>query len=104
MTEAESPEIRLRRMRMRSWRRGMKEMDLILGPFADGPLQELGREKLDHYEIVLEQNDQDLYRWITARLNGRSEGTGPESIAAILDQIANHASGRISALKPGRSG
>lgn len=31
----ETPEIRLRRLKMRSWRRGMKEMDLILGHFAD---------------------------------------------------------------------
>ena len=43
----ESPEIRLRRLTMRSWRRGMKEMDLILGHFADGPLAQLSPADLD---------------------------------------------------------
>ena len=37
----ESDEIRLKRLRMRSWRRGMKEMDLILGPFSDSQLVDL---------------------------------------------------------------
>ena len=33
-------ETRLKRLRMRSWRRGVKEMDLILGPFSDSELAE----------------------------------------------------------------
>ena len=48
MTEA--AETRLRRLRIRSWRRGMKEMDLILGHFADGPLALLDGADLDAYE------------------------------------------------------
>lgn len=35
---SEAPEARLRRLRMRSWRRGTKEMDLILGGFAESRL------------------------------------------------------------------
>lgn len=61
----ESAEMRLRRVGMRSWRRGMKEMDLILGRFADARLAELGAEELDAYEALLDENDQDLYRWIS---------------------------------------
>ena len=34
----ETAETRLKRMRMRSWRRGTKEMDLVLGPYADARL------------------------------------------------------------------
>ena len=45
---------------MRSWRRGMKEMDLILGPFSDSELATLGEGELALYEALLNENDQDL--------------------------------------------
>lgn len=61
----EAPEIRLKRLRMRSWRRGMKEMDLILGRFADAKLSSLSPEILNAYEDLLEENDQDLYKWVS---------------------------------------
>ncbi|MFV0386612.1 succinate dehydrogenase assembly factor 2 [Paracoccus sp. (in: a-proteobacteria)] len=91
----ETPEIRLRRLRMRSWRRGMKEMDLILGGFADGPLTGLGEAELASYERLLSENDQDLYRWITARISG-GDPAGPKNLAPILDRIAAHAAGRFA--------
>lgn len=85
-------ENRLKRLRMRSWRRGMKEMDLILGAYADGPLADLSGELLDLYEAMLNENDQDLYIWVTARLNpGAEKPTGPTELAAILNIIAGHA-------------
>ena len=58
-------EARLKKIRMRSWRRGMKEMDLILGPFADTQLAEMRDADLDAYERLLDENDQDLYLWVT---------------------------------------
>ena len=58
-------EARLKRLKMRSWRRGMKEMDLILGPFADAALADLSDTDLDAYERLLDENDQDLYLWVT---------------------------------------
>lgn len=76
----ENEEIRLKRLRMRSWRRGMKEMDLILGPFADTQLAGLSEELLAQYEQVMGENDQDLYRWIVARARGEREG--PAEISA----------------------
>ena len=51
---------------MRAWRRGMKEMDLILGPFADSEIAALDRVEIDLLERLMAENDQDLYRWITA--------------------------------------
>lgn len=56
---------RLKMLRMRSWRRGIREMDLILGPFADRSLERMDDETLDLYQRLLEENDQDLYRWAT---------------------------------------
>ncbi len=62
----EPMETRLRRLSMRSWRRGMREMDLILGRFADARLGALEAAELAAYEALLDENDQDLYRWIGA--------------------------------------
>ncbi|HEY0213601.1 MAG TPA: succinate dehydrogenase assembly factor 2 [Paenirhodobacter sp.] len=61
----ETPEARLKRMRMRSWRRGTKEMDMIFGPWADENLAGLDLARLDLFDRLLDENDQDLYPWIT---------------------------------------
>lgn len=95
MAEEETRDIRLRRLRMRSWRRGMKEMDLILGPFSDGPLAELSAAELDGYEQLLQENDQDLYLWITARIGAGDKPAGPAGLAALLERIAAHAAERF---------
>lgn len=48
---------RLRRMRVRSWRRGTREMDLLLGGFADCWLESLATPELDAFEAFLAQED-----------------------------------------------
>jgi antitoxin CptB len=63
----EAPEVRQKRLRMRCWRRGTKEMDLILGPFGDAALAALEPEMLDRLEALLSENDQELYCWISGR-------------------------------------
>jgi antitoxin CptB len=89
--------VRMRRLRMRSWRRGMKEMDLILGHFADGPLADLPEDDLSAYEALLSENDQDLYLWVTRRVTGNPDpDRGPKQLSAILDRIADHAAGRLA--------
>lgn len=90
-------EARLKRLRMRSWRRGTREMDLILGPFADAELDHLDDGALAAYERLIEENDQDLYPWITARLRGGT--AGPDDHAAMLDRIAAHAAGRLREIR-----
>ncbi|MHA1527416.1 MAG: succinate dehydrogenase assembly factor 2 [Alphaproteobacteria bacterium] len=61
----ETRETRIKRLAMRSWRRGIQEMDLILGSFADAELAGLDGATLDAYERLLEENDWDLYYWVT---------------------------------------
>ncbi len=61
----ETPETRLKRLRLRSWRRGIREMDLILGRFADERLPALSDGQLAAYEDLLEEPDWDIYYWIT---------------------------------------
>ena len=80
----ETRETRVKRMRMRSMRRGIKEMDIILVRFADACLDDLTDEELDAYDQVLSQNDQDLYQWVSGQKEVPAE-LGPmiARIAAI---------------------
>jgi antitoxin CptB len=55
---------RINKIRFRSWRRGFREADLILGPFADTVAPTLTDAELDELELLLDQLDQDLYAWI----------------------------------------
>jgi len=64
----ESLENRARRLQMRSWRRGIKEMDMILGPFADQGFGDLNAAEIDLYDQMLWENDQDLYQWFSNQL------------------------------------
>ena len=58
---------RLKRLKMRSMRRGIKEMDIILSRFAEECLSQMNQKDLDIYEDFLEQNDQDLYQWVSGQ-------------------------------------
>ena len=80
MTEA--PETRIKRLKMRSWRRGIQEMDLILGKFSDTELASLDAASLDLYERLLEENDWDLYYWVTGAKDT------PEPYAALIERLA----------------
>ncbi len=62
---SETRQIRLKRLKFRSWHRGTQEMDLLLGRFADAWLETLSDGELDLYEVLFEEPDQDLYAWVT---------------------------------------
>jgi antitoxin CptB len=55
---------RLKKLKFRAWRRGFREADLILGPYADENLASLTEEELDLFEALISEPDQDLYAWI----------------------------------------
>jgi antitoxin CptB len=57
-------DVRRKRLRFRSWHRGTREMDLLLGSFAERHLAELSAQQLTDYEALLEVGDPDLYSWI----------------------------------------
>jgi antitoxin CptB len=71
MTERTSDGLDLRRRKLlfRCWHRGMREMDLIMGRFADSALAELSDEDLGHLERLIELPDRDLLAWITGKAN-----------------------------------
>ena len=65
---SEIPEHRIKRLKMRSMRRGIKEMDLILTAYADQNLPQMTEAELDLYDALLHENDQDLYQWVTGQV------------------------------------
>lgn len=62
---SESRETRLKRLRMRAWHRGTKEMDTITGTFADRAMAGLSAGDLDRFEALMEEADPDILAWIT---------------------------------------
>lgn len=89
MTPVETIEIRKRRLHMRSIRRGIKEMDLILGHFAQTELPGLSEAELDLYEALLGENDHDLYGW----LSGQAEPPADHKVmlqrlSKVLSQVS----------------
>jgi antitoxin CptB len=56
---------RRRRLLFRSWHRGTREMDLIMGRFADAAIGELSEAEVDAFERLSEQPEPDVYAWIT---------------------------------------
>ncbi|WP_415919916.1 succinate dehydrogenase assembly factor 2 [Tateyamaria sp. SN6-1] len=75
-------EHRLKRLHMRSMRRGIKEMDLILSAYAATTLNGMTEAQLDLYDALLSENDQDLYTWVTGQV------PAPDRFQALVDEIA----------------
>ena len=78
---AELREHRIKRLKMRSMRRGIKEMDLILQRFADAHLEAMDDAGLDLYDAMLSENDHDLYQWVSEQVDA------PAPYAALIDEI-----------------
>ena len=73
---------RLRRLRMRSMRRGIREMDIILVAYAEQRLDALSEDELDTYDAMLEENDQELYAWVTGRVEP------PARYASMIGEVS----------------
>ncbi|SDD13744.1 succinate dehydrogenase assembly factor 2 [Ruegeria marina] len=78
----ETPENRIKRMQMRSMRRGIKEMDLILSAYAERNLAGMDAAALDLYDALLHENDQDLYQWVTGQV------AAPEGFRDLIHDIS----------------
>ncbi|WP_136657365.1 succinate dehydrogenase assembly factor 2 [Nitratireductor sp. XY-223] len=59
---------RRRRILFRAWHRGIREMDLILGHFADKNIDRLSAEEMDIFESLLAVDDRDLIQWVTGEV------------------------------------
>lgn len=89
---SEDGHTRLKRLHMRSMRRGTKEMDILLMRFAEAHLAGLSAEELDLYEALLEENDQDLYIWISG------QDHEPEKFKGIISLILESSAPKSAAI------
>ncbi len=78
----ETRENRIKRLKMRSMRRGIKEMDLILMAYSDANLEVMDEAGLALYDALLHENDQDLYQWVTGQV------PTPERFADLVFDIS----------------
>lgn len=63
----ESADGRRKKLLFRSCRRGMREIDILLGGFAKRHLDGLDDRQLARFETLLDHSDLDLFNWITGR-------------------------------------
>ena len=68
MTTPDEDAVRRRKIGFRAWHRGTREMDLIMGRFADAELATLDAAALDSFEALMEQPDPDLYKWVSGEV------------------------------------
>jgi antitoxin CptB len=85
MTADTSPppprEHREKRLRLRSWRRGIRECDLLLGAYADARAAAMTDADLALFEALLDENDQEVYVWL-------SRATGvPDAYAGLVARV-----------------
>ena len=55
---------RRRKLRFRSWRRGFREMDILMGQFADAEIETMSEADLDEYERLLATPDWEVFAWL----------------------------------------
>ncbi len=68
-TSSADLDARRRRILFRSWHRGMRETDLVMGRFADAQIARLSEAELADYEALLEVPDPDIFGWLTGALD-----------------------------------
>ncbi|QTK78377.1 succinate dehydrogenase assembly factor 2 [Agrobacterium tumefaciens] len=59
---------RRRRILYRCWHRGIREMDLVLGQFAEDNIALLTDDQLDELEVIMSEEDNDLVKMVTGAL------------------------------------
>ncbi len=73
---------RRKKLIFRAWHRGMREMDLIMGRFAEARIDAMSDAELDAFELLIEAPDRDLLAWITGR-----EPTPPNYDTAVFQAL-----------------
>lgn len=73
---------RKRKLRFRAWRRGFREMDLIMGRFADKYIAKFEPAQLDEFESLLNAPDWDVYAWVLGKSEIPAAHKGP-----VMDQL-----------------
>ncbi|HDO51864.1 MAG TPA: succinate dehydrogenase assembly factor 2 [Rhizobiales bacterium] len=72
-----------RRARYRAGHRGTKEMDWLLGRFAEGETEKRGNAALDDFEEFLALPDPDIENWLLVPDMPAPEGKAGEFVARL---------------------
>lgn len=75
-------ELWLKRLRYRSWHRGCKETDLVLGRYCEAKLDGIDESGLALLEALLDEDDADIWAWLT----GKTPCPKPEYLS-LLEQL-----------------
>jgi antitoxin CptB len=73
----EDPDVRRRRLLFRAWHRGMREVDLLLGRFADATVAGLDEAELAGFEALLDVPDRQILAWVTGEAAVPAEADTP---------------------------
>jgi antitoxin CptB len=82
-------DLRRRKLLFRSWHRGMRETDLIMGRFADAFVDQLSESDLTEFERLNEVLDRDLLAWVTGEA-----AVPPEYDSALFRRLREFNLGR----------
>lgn len=73
---------RRRKLTFRAWRRGFREMDLLMGAYADAHMADLSEDGLAEFERLLAIPDWEVYAWLIGQKPVPDNHKGP-----VLDQL-----------------
>jgi antitoxin CptB len=74
---SEGLDIRRRKLLFRAWHRGLREVDLILGRFADRHVADLDDAALSEFEGLMNVPDGELLAWLTGEADVPAAHDGP---------------------------
>lgn len=80
---SEDIEVRRRRAAWRAGHRGTKELDLLVGRFAEARLSGMSEAALDHFERFLAANDPEIQSWLLGPVSGA--GAAAEFADVVAD-------------------
>jgi antitoxin CptB len=61
-------ELWLKRLQYRSWHRGCKETDLVLGHYCSRRLDDMDEPHMALFEAFLDEDDADIWNWLTDKV------------------------------------
>ena len=74
---SEGLDVRRRKILFRAWHRGIREMDLVMGRFADASIDQLSDTELTEFEALMDLPDPQLLAWITGEAEVPPAHDGP---------------------------
>lgn len=76
---------RIKRLKYRANHRGIKEMDIVIGRFANEMIEGLSDDNLDLFEKLMAEHDRDLIVWFTGEQEFPDEDTKP-----MFEMVRDH--------------